>query len=135
MLEDDGLDRGLMFAIIGADIRRQFEFVQANWLNDSEFINSGTQVDPVAGAKATGGVRDTTADRSGVGLRACRSSSSTGLASTASCRAFRRSAGLRGCRTRPAGDSRAHTRAFTGSLALTVHGAIDGRVDLRTFVR
>jgi hypothetical protein len=51
MLEDDGVDRGLMFAFIGADIRRQFEFVQATWLNDGEFIGAGSQGDAVAGER------------------------------------------------------------------------------------
>jgi Dyp-type peroxidase family len=48
VLEDDGVDRGLMFAFIGADIKRQFEFVQATWINDGEFIGTGTHGDPIA---------------------------------------------------------------------------------------
>src|SRR5262249_27372962 len=35
-LEDDGAERGLMFAFIGAHIARQFEFVQAQWVNDGK---------------------------------------------------------------------------------------------------
>jgi Dyp-type peroxidase family len=53
--EDDGADRGLMFVFIGADIKRQFEFVQSTWLNDGEFIGTGTQTDPIAGTKAEAG--------------------------------------------------------------------------------
>ncbi|MBX3035248.1 MAG: Dyp-type peroxidase [Bdellovibrionaceae bacterium] len=50
ILQDDGVDRGLMFLFIGAHLRRQFEFVQAAWTNDGEFIGAGSQPDPVAGA-------------------------------------------------------------------------------------
>jgi deferrochelatase/peroxidase EfeB len=53
--EDDGADRGLIFVFIGADIKRQFEFVQSTWLNDGEFIGTGTQTDPIAGTKAEAG--------------------------------------------------------------------------------
>jgi deferrochelatase/peroxidase EfeB len=31
VLEDDGADRGLMFAFVGAHLARQFEFVQTQW--------------------------------------------------------------------------------------------------------
>ena len=34
VLEDDGVDRGLMFAFVGAHLGRQFEFVQSEWMND-----------------------------------------------------------------------------------------------------
>ena len=30
VLEDDGADRGIMFAFVGANIGRQFEFVQSS---------------------------------------------------------------------------------------------------------
>ena len=49
-LQDDGVDRGLMFAFIGAHLRRQFEFVQAEWINNGLFIASGQDKDPIAGA-------------------------------------------------------------------------------------
>ena len=42
VLEDDGADRGLMFAFVGAHLDRQFEFVQSEWINDGKFIGSGT---------------------------------------------------------------------------------------------
>ena len=29
------MDRGLMFAFVGAHLGRQFEFVQSEWMNDS----------------------------------------------------------------------------------------------------
>jgi Dyp-type peroxidase family len=50
VLEDDGADRGLMFAFIGANLGRQFEFVQSEWLNNGGFIGSGGTKDPITGA-------------------------------------------------------------------------------------
>jgi deferrochelatase/peroxidase EfeB len=48
--EDDGVDRGLMFAFVGAHLGRQFEFVQSEWMNDGAFFGGGDQRDPVAGS-------------------------------------------------------------------------------------
>ncbi|MEO3884519.1 Dyp-type peroxidase [Nonomuraea sp. B5E05] len=50
VLEDDGVDRGLMFAFIGAHLGRQFEFVQSEWMNDGVFFGSGDSKDPVVGS-------------------------------------------------------------------------------------
>ncbi len=50
VLEDDGVDRGLMFAFVGAHLGRQFEFVQSEWMNDSSFFGGRVGKDPVAGA-------------------------------------------------------------------------------------
>jgi Dyp-type peroxidase family len=50
VLEDDGADRGLMFAFIGAHLGRQFEFVQSEWMNDGVFFGAGDTKDPVVGA-------------------------------------------------------------------------------------
>lgn len=50
VLEDDGVDRGLMFAFVGAHLGRQFDFVQSEWMNNSEFFGGATGKDPVAGA-------------------------------------------------------------------------------------
>ena len=50
VLEDDGLDRGLMFAFVGAHLGRQFEFVQSQWINDGVFFGAGDAKDPIAGA-------------------------------------------------------------------------------------
>ena len=36
-LEDDGVDRGLINMFIQADIERQFEFVQHEWMKNGEF--------------------------------------------------------------------------------------------------
>ena len=54
ILEDDGLDRGLMFAFIGAHLGRQFEFVQSQWVNDGAFFGGGNAVDPVLGSNQAG---------------------------------------------------------------------------------
>jgi Dyp-type peroxidase family len=50
VLEDDGKDRGLMFAFVGAHIGRQFEFVQSQWINDGVFIGANDAKDPITGA-------------------------------------------------------------------------------------
>lgn len=50
VLEDDGVDRGFMFAFIGAHLGRQFEFVQSEWINEGEFLGLGDAKDPVVGA-------------------------------------------------------------------------------------
>lgn len=50
VLEDDGADRGLMFAFIGAHLGRQFEFVQSQWMNDGVFFGAGDARDPLIGS-------------------------------------------------------------------------------------
>src|SRR5438034_2674485 len=50
VLEDDGADRGLMFAFIGAHLGRQFEFVQSEWVNSGTFIGAGDVKDPIVGS-------------------------------------------------------------------------------------
>jgi Dyp-type peroxidase family len=55
VLEDDGADRGLMFAFVGANISRQFEFVQSQWINDGIFFGAGQDKDPVIGSNGDGG--------------------------------------------------------------------------------
>jgi len=49
VLEDDGVDRGLMFAFVGAHLGRQFEFIQSEWMNDSAFFGGSPGGDPVSG--------------------------------------------------------------------------------------
>jgi Dyp-type peroxidase family len=49
-LEDDGVDRGIMFAFVGAHLGRQFEFVQSEWMNDSKFFGGGSERDPLSSA-------------------------------------------------------------------------------------
>jgi Dyp-type peroxidase family len=50
VLEDDGVDRGLVFAFVGAHLGRQFEFVQSQWINDGVFFGAGDARDPVVGS-------------------------------------------------------------------------------------
>ncbi|NNB84666.1 Dyp-type peroxidase [Corallococcus exiguus] len=50
VLEDDGAERGLMFAFIGSHLGRQFEFVQSEWINGGEFLGLGEAKDPLVGA-------------------------------------------------------------------------------------
>ena len=45
VLEDDGVERGLMFAFVGANLGRQFEFVQSEWMNDSAFFGGASEKD------------------------------------------------------------------------------------------
>lgn len=56
VLDDDGQDRGLMFAFVGAHLGRQFEFVQSEWLNGGEFLGLGDVQDPIAGSRDGTGV-------------------------------------------------------------------------------
>jgi Dyp-type peroxidase family len=55
VLDDDGADRGIIFAFVGANISRQFEFVQSQWINDGVFIGAGGDKDPVVGSNGDGG--------------------------------------------------------------------------------
>jgi Dyp-type peroxidase family len=51
VLEDDGADRGLMFAFVGAHLGRQFEFAQSEWMNSGSFFGAGADDrDPIAGS-------------------------------------------------------------------------------------
>jgi deferrochelatase/peroxidase EfeB len=47
VLEDDGAERGLMFAFVGAHLARQFEFVQAQWANDGRAFSAPKERDPL----------------------------------------------------------------------------------------
>jgi Dyp-type peroxidase family len=55
VLDDDGQDRGLMFAFVGSHLKRQFEFVQSEWINDGVFLGLENARDPVTGATASDG--------------------------------------------------------------------------------
>jgi Dyp-type peroxidase family len=49
-IEDDGVDRGLINMFIQADIERQFEFVQHEWMKGGEFIGlDPNEQDPING--------------------------------------------------------------------------------------
>jgi Dyp-type peroxidase family len=49
VLDDDGSDRGTVFISIGAHIKRQFEFVQTQWINDGVFLGAPAERDPLVG--------------------------------------------------------------------------------------
>ena len=49
VLEDDGIDRGIIFVFAGAHLKRQFEFVKTQWLNDGIFIGAPLESDPLVG--------------------------------------------------------------------------------------
>jgi len=49
---DDGADRGIVFTFVGANIGRQFEFVQSQWINDGAFIGAGEDKDPIMGSSS-----------------------------------------------------------------------------------
>jgi hypothetical protein len=54
-LEDDGVDRGLINMFINADIERQFEFVQHEWMKGGEFIGlDPNEQDPLNGVGGDG---------------------------------------------------------------------------------
>ncbi|MBT2234308.1 peroxidase [Nonomuraea sp. NEAU-A123] len=55
VLEDDGADRGLIFAFVGAHLGRQFEFAQSEWMNDGVFFGAGDARDPVIGSREGSG--------------------------------------------------------------------------------
>ncbi|TCO22342.1 Dyp-type peroxidase family [Kribbella steppae] len=48
-LEDDGVDRGIIFVFAGAHLKRQYEFVKTQWLNDGIFIGAPVEKDPLVG--------------------------------------------------------------------------------------
>lgn len=50
VVDDDGVERGLMFAFVGANLGRQFEFVQSEWMNSSTFFGGTNERDPVCGS-------------------------------------------------------------------------------------
>jgi Dyp-type peroxidase family len=54
-LEDDGADRGFLFIAYQTNIARQFEFVQALWMNDGNKFGLGDDRDPLVGQGAGSG--------------------------------------------------------------------------------
>jgi len=56
VLEDDGQERGIIFVFAGSHIRRQFEFVKTQWLNDGIFIGAPQEGDPLVGRPTRSGV-------------------------------------------------------------------------------
>ena len=53
---DDSAERGMLFACIGASLRRQFEFVQQEWVNSGIFLDHNGERDPLCGANNGTGV-------------------------------------------------------------------------------
>jgi Dyp-type peroxidase family len=49
---DDGVDRGLYFMALNANLRRQFEFIQQTWLNSCKFAGLSAERDPLLGKQA-----------------------------------------------------------------------------------
>jgi Dyp-type peroxidase family len=49
---DDGLERGLYFMALNANLRRQFEFVQQTWINNCKFAGLSAERDPLIGKEA-----------------------------------------------------------------------------------
>jgi len=49
---DDGLERGLYFVALNANLRRQFEFVQQTWINSCKFAGLSAERDPLIGKDA-----------------------------------------------------------------------------------
>ena len=45
---------GLMFVALNADIERQFEFIQQNWINDPGFAEMSDERDPLVGVREPG---------------------------------------------------------------------------------
>ena len=56
ILQDDGVQRGGVFLLVGAYIKRQFEFVQSQWVTDGNFIRQGTEQDPIIGNNEGDGI-------------------------------------------------------------------------------
>jgi len=53
-------ERGLLFLCLNADIERQFEFIQQNWINNSAFGGLANERDPLVGAGEGAGGRSFT---------------------------------------------------------------------------
>jgi Dyp-type peroxidase family len=49
VLDDDGHERGIIFVFAGSHLKRQFEFVKTQWLNDGIFIGAPQEADPLVG--------------------------------------------------------------------------------------
>jgi Dyp-type peroxidase family len=47
--QDDGVERGLFFICVNANIRRQFEFIQQTWVNNPKFDGLYEERDPLIG--------------------------------------------------------------------------------------
>ena len=48
-MEDDGAERGSVFAFLNANLARQFEFIKSAWQNEGNFVSLDEEKDPIAG--------------------------------------------------------------------------------------
>jgi Dyp-type peroxidase family len=67
VVDDDGQDRGIIFAFVGSHLKRQFEFVQSEWIHQGAFLGLGDAKDPVA--TSTGGETTFSIPRKGLPRR------------------------------------------------------------------
>src|SRR5262249_4141814 len=56
IIEDCGVKQRGGFLLVGAYIKRQFEFVQSQWITDGNFIRQGTEQDPIIGNNEGDGI-------------------------------------------------------------------------------
>jgi Dyp-type peroxidase family len=50
--ESGNVERGLLFLCLNADIERQFEFIQQNWVNNTSFLGLAGEADPLIGTRS-----------------------------------------------------------------------------------
>ena len=48
-MEDDGAERGSVFAFLNANLARQYEFIKSAWQNEGNFVSLDEEKDPIAG--------------------------------------------------------------------------------------
>ena len=111
VLEDDGVDRGIIFVFAGAHLKRQFEFVKTQWLNDGIFIGAPLREGPARRAeRRVRQLHDSAAADPAPAAATCRRSSSPAAASTASPPACGRCAGSRSSSRDPSRSRRGGRR-------------------------
>ena len=57
VMDDDGADRGLVFVSFQSNLWRQFETIQAQWINDGDRFGLGRDTDPLVGEPHPGGTK------------------------------------------------------------------------------
>jgi len=73
-MEDDGAERGMVFIFVGADLRRQFEFIQREWVRNGTFIGTSAEKDPLIGPNDGMGSSPSRSNLSDGAFNACHSS-------------------------------------------------------------
>src|SRR5713226_9216371 len=84
--EEDGAERGGVFLLIGAHLKQQFEFVQSQWVTNGDFINQGTEQDPMIGNGQVDRTFTIPNSQSVAAFMDCHNSLTCAEANTASCR-------------------------------------------------